>query len=305
MQLSVVICTLNRQNIIQRTLYALSQCTYRGQWELLVVDNGVQDHTRAIVNSFDKLLPVRYLREPRPGKFHALNRAIATAGSDRMIFIDDDILVRPDFLNVYADAFDTYPDVALFGGPIDLELPPRHDADLVSVPQVRAVLAQSDFGPEPRPLTWPDIPIGGNMAVRRDILGVDLVFQPIRQHGFTMELALEDCLFFKRTMQQGHTAMYLPEARVRHIVRAEQLRLGYFSERYAHALIGQEILDDIGPARQWLKVPRYHLRRLLQRGARFIRSLPGGRRKRLASYIDFTAALRVVRYHQKRALDRV
>jgi glycosyltransferase involved in cell wall biosynthesis len=296
MQLSVVICTLNRQNIIQRTLYALSQSAFRGSWELLVVDNAGQDHTRSIVQSYHGRLPVTYLREPRAGKFHALNRAIALAASDRMIFIDDDILVRPDFLSVYADAFARYPQVALFGGPVDLELPPEHDPDLVSVPQVQAVLAQADFGSEPRELAWPHCPIGGNMAVRRDLLGADLVFQPIRQHGFTMELALEDLLFFKRTMQLGYAAMYLPEARVRHIVRPEQLRLGYFSERYAHALIGQEILDDIGPTRQWLKVPRYHLRRLILRAGRFLKSLPADRRKRLASYIDFAAALRIVRY---------
>ncbi|HYF50270.1 MAG TPA: glycosyltransferase family 2 protein [Planctomycetota bacterium] len=304
MQLSVVICTLNRQNIIQRTLYALSQCTFERPWELLVVDNGGEDHTRAIVQSFDRFLPVSYQREPRRGKFHALNRAIALAASDRLIFLDDDILVRPDFLQVYSKAFDDHPEMALFGGPVELDLPPDHDADLVSVPQAHAVLAQSDYGPEPRELKWPHCPIGGNMAVRRDLLSSDLVYQPIRQHGFTMEFALEDLLFCKRVMALGQRAMYLPQARVRHIVRPEQLRLGYFSERYAHALIGQEILDEIGPTRQWLNVPRYHLRRLIFRAARFIRSLPSDRRKRLASYIDFSAALRIVRYYQKREVAR-
>jgi hypothetical protein len=104
-------------------------------------------------------------------------------------------------------------------------------------------------------------------------------------------------------MELGHLAMYLPQARVRHIVRREQLRLGYFSERYAHALIGQEILEEIGPTRQWLKVPRYHLKRLLHRTGKFLKNLPAARRKRLASYIDFTAALRVVRYYQKRVVS--
>jgi glycosyltransferase involved in cell wall biosynthesis len=302
MQLSVIICTLNRQNIIQRTLYALSQSHFpRGEFEVIVVDNGSMDHTRAIAQSFDGQLQIVYLRETQRGKFNALNRGVANAASDRIILLDDDMLVEPDLLQVYADAFDANPDIALFGGPVDLSLPPGHDRDLVSIPQVRMVLAQSEYGDREHFLRWPDTPVGGNMAVRRDLLGADLCFEPIDQQGFTMELALEDILFFRRVMQRGYRVMYLPRARGHHIVRDEQLRLSYFMQRHAHALIGQEILDEVPPTRQWFRVPRYHLKRLARRVARFIKSVPASRRKRLAAYVDMTAAWWVVRYYQKRA----
>jgi glucosyl-dolichyl phosphate glucuronosyltransferase len=301
MELSVVICTYNRAETLSRTLTCLSQCGRppRNRWELIVMDNGGADGTRHALQPFRRELPIVYAREDRRGKYHALNSAVRIARSDLLVFLDDDVLPEPQLLNEYLQASRRYPDAHLFGGPVKLELPEGHDPDLVALPQARAVLAQSDFGADARLLRYPEYPIGGNMAARRSALGIDLYFEPIPQAGFEMELALEDCLFFKRAMLKGHRVLYLPQAVVRHIIRPEQVRMRYFTERYAHALIGQELLDEVNGCTRWFNVPRYHFRRLAARVAALVTNATRSRRDRLAAYINVRAALRVIRHYRK------
>jgi glucosyl-dolichyl phosphate glucuronosyltransferase len=301
MELSVIICTYNRAETLSRTLTCLSRCERppKNRWELIVMDNGGADCTRQALLPFRRELPIVYAREDRRGKYHALNSAVRMARSDLLVFLDDDVLPDPRLLNEYLQASVRYPDAHLFGGPVQLELPEGHDPDLVALPQARAVLAQSDFGTEARLLSYPEYPIGGNMAARRRAMGIDLYFEPIPQAGFEMELALEDCLFFKRAMLKGHRVLYLPRAAVRHIIRPEQVGMRYFTERYAHALIGQEILDEVKGCTRWFNVPRYHFRRLAARVVTLITNVTRSRRDRLAAYINVRAALRVIRHYRK------
>ncbi len=301
MQFSVIICTYNRAQYLARMLERLAQCECppRNRWEALVVDNGSQDQTAAVAEKFKPFLPLVYAIESRRGKSNALNLGVQRARSDRLIFLDDDVLADPRLLAEYDYAFDRYRDADLFGGPVNLVLPERHDPDLIALTQARFVLAQSDFGPVTMPLIYPNFPIGGNMAARRSVVA-RVGFTPVLlSNGKPAELALEDCLFFKRAMLSGHRVMYLPHARVGHIVREDQLGLEYFKERYSQALIGQELMDDIGSCARIFNVPRYHLRRLARRALRLLVHAPLGRRERLSAYVDLAAQWRTVKYYRR------
>ena len=301
-ELTVIICTHNRANSLLRTLDTLRQCRHpqRDAWEVLVVDNAGEDHTHLVVAHFDPELPVSYAYELQRGKCHALNRALALARSDRLIFLDDDVLPAHELLTTYWRAFEENPDVALFGGPVQVVLPQCCDRDLVALPQTRNVLAQADFGEIERFLVYPEAPIGGNMAVRRSALGGELHFNPVSAYGAARGLALEDGAFTARVMRKGFQVLYLPEARVGHVVRGDQVKLSYFRERYANALIAQEQLDEIGGCAEFLGVPRYHFRRWLRHLGAYARALLGSRRGRLAASLELSASWKAICFYRAR-----
>src|SRR5215471_5623735 len=97
--LTVLIATRNGAHTLPRCLAALGQLIAPvGGWKLIVVDNGSTDATREIVESFADRLPLTYLLEPRPGKNAALNAGLDHVEGDLVVFTDDDVLARPDWL---------------------------------------------------------------------------------------------------------------------------------------------------------------------------------------------------------------
>ncbi len=105
MQTSVIICTRNRADSLRLTLEAMGKVTVPGGWivELLVVDNGSADHTRAVVNEARlNTMNLRYLSEPRTGLSHARNAGLAAANGEVLLFTDDDIVPVGDWLEKIA-----------------------------------------------------------------------------------------------------------------------------------------------------------------------------------------------------------
>lgn len=78
-------------------------------WELLVVDNNSTDDTAAVVDRFRDRLPIRGVFEPEPGLSHARNRGLAHARGAHLAFIDNDVLVEPDWLVELAAAISSDP----------------------------------------------------------------------------------------------------------------------------------------------------------------------------------------------------
>jgi glucosyl-dolichyl phosphate glucuronosyltransferase len=178
--ISAVICTFNRAGLLQQTLCALRSCTPPSDCdvEIIVVDNNSTDETPAVVRRLadDPGFPVRYASEPRQGKSFALNRALGVARGDVIALTDDDVLPADDWLINIAHRFRSEQIVFAFGKvlPRWSVLPPpelltRRARDLWGP------LALVDYGDEPIRYTPAGfrtlrLPIGANLAVRRDAL---------------------------------------------------------------------------------------------------------------------------------------
>lgn len=93
---SIIICTRNRAASLQRTLQALGNLELIPSLhvEIIVVDNGSTDGTRAVVSDCAREArpTVRYEHEARPGLSVARNRGIAAASGTLLLFTDDDCL---------------------------------------------------------------------------------------------------------------------------------------------------------------------------------------------------------------------
>jgi GT2 family glycosyltransferase len=96
--LCVVIPTHNRVDKLALTLDHFAKQTDESVWEVLVVANNCADGTSGYVRDRASSFPVplRLVEEATPGAAAARNAGARAAGSPDLLFVDDDILVRPD-----------------------------------------------------------------------------------------------------------------------------------------------------------------------------------------------------------------
>ncbi|HEV8425791.1 MAG TPA: glycosyltransferase family 2 protein, partial [Actinomycetes bacterium] len=94
---TVLIAARNEAERIEEAIAYVARQDYPGSVQVLVVDNGSTDGTRAIAEAFGAAngLDVRCIDEPRPGKSHALNTGLATVQTELVITLDADTLLHP------------------------------------------------------------------------------------------------------------------------------------------------------------------------------------------------------------------
>ncbi len=100
LEISVIIPTVNRREVLRRVLEALAGQTYpRSQYEIIVVDDGSSDGTREMVDTLarERMPNLRYARQV-PGKrgpAAANNLGIGAARGECILFLNDDVVADP------------------------------------------------------------------------------------------------------------------------------------------------------------------------------------------------------------------
>jgi glycosyltransferase involved in cell wall biosynthesis len=104
-KISVAIATRDRAGFLERALASLALQQNAPPFEVLVVDNGSSDGTKAVAERFARgELDLRYLYEAQPNRGKARNRAIAVARGDLIAFCDDDVQAPPGWLAAHVAA---------------------------------------------------------------------------------------------------------------------------------------------------------------------------------------------------------
>ncbi|MDO4551718.1 MAG: glycosyltransferase family A protein [Planctomycetia bacterium] len=103
LQVTVAVCTRNRQEMISRCLESLFQQKTEFLYEIICVENDAQQKSRKIVEAFslvstERNVPFRYFCHPEQNIALARNLAIQEARGDFLIFIDDDEWADPLWL---------------------------------------------------------------------------------------------------------------------------------------------------------------------------------------------------------------
>src|SRR5205823_6890922 len=118
---SVVIPTFNRAARLGALIEAL-----RGQrapniaFEIVVVDNGSNDGTEALVQNVAAIdQRIEYIRQPQRGASYARNAGVARARGAIIAFLDDDVVPAKDWIVTLKRTFDAYPDVDCIGGRVE------------------------------------------------------------------------------------------------------------------------------------------------------------------------------------------
>ncbi len=107
MDLSFVIATHNRARFLSGTLESLERIVSKRTWEVIFVDNASNDETTSVLEAFREStsIPVRVLKEPKPGAGRARNTGWRVATGEIIAFIDDDCYAAPDYVDQLCECF--------------------------------------------------------------------------------------------------------------------------------------------------------------------------------------------------------
>ncbi|MCC3597407.1 MULTISPECIES: glycosyltransferase [unclassified Microcoleus] len=217
--MSVVICTRDRTDLLKGALESLLALDYPNR-EIIVVDNAPSNNRTA---EYVAGLPVRYVKEERPGLDWARNRGIAEARHEIIAFTDDD--ARPDrgWLRSIAAGF-ADPEVMAVSGLVsaaELETMPQQQFELVYGGMLQYL---HKFKVEGNKLSVKDLlwacnyGVGANMAFRRQIFEAVGNFDVALDVG-TATRGAGDVEMFHRILAKGYTTFYDPSTLVWHLHR--------------------------------------------------------------------------------------
>jgi len=238
---SVIVPTLNHARSLQTALESiLVQDFPAAGYEILVVDNGSTDDTRAVAEKAIAKNPghsIHYIFEPIPGLLSGRHRGTKEAVGDILVFVDDDIEAAPGWLSGIATAFKD-PSVHLVGGPsrpryeVD---PPRWMTRYLNDRKGRITcgsLSLFDIGDQTAAID-PTFVWGLNFSIRKATL-LDL-------KGFHPDGVPKNLLHLRGDGETGLSlkmrarrlgALYTGTATVYHHIPKERLTVGYFERRH-------------------------------------------------------------------------
>ncbi len=208
--ISVIICTRNRPDDIQRCLDSLTRVNYP-QWNIFIVDQSDDDVTRTVVEYFQHRLPrVHYYAMYDKGLSRARNKGVEMADGEIVAFLDDDCTVEADWLRQVVGAFDRYPRAALVFGAV---LAAPHDASKYSVPIHKAPEEVVLRGRLDRLRA---LGMGASMYVRRSAVRRVGIFDVHLGAGSGVFECTEESDFVYRCMELGCSVVETPHISVTH-----------------------------------------------------------------------------------------
>lgn len=235
MRLTVGICTWNRSHLLDLALASFHglRIPRHIEWELLVVNNNCTDETDSIIAKHEAHLPIRRLFETHPGKSYALNHAVREAHGDYILWTDDDALVDPNWVSAYAEAFSSWPEASIFGGPVKswFRTDPPKWLNEETMPLVSDVYAIRDFGEEPIELTSANLPYGVNMAIRYKEQSEYLYDTNLGPRP-NSELRGEETRLMNKMLEDGEKGRWVPGAIVRHYIPQKRQTIRYIRNYY-------------------------------------------------------------------------
>ena len=110
---SVVIPCFNEENYLKRTIKSLQSQDYKGNFEIIVVDNNSTDNTAIIA----KRLGVRVISEKNPGVCFARQKGTLSASGSIVISTDADTVFKKNWLSKIDKKFEQDKDLVAVSGP--------------------------------------------------------------------------------------------------------------------------------------------------------------------------------------------
>ena len=243
-RISVIICSRNpRVDYLGRVLDCLkAQTVSKEEWELLLVDNCSE---RRLADVWDLSWHPQHahIRENDLGLTAARLRGIREARGELLLFVDDDNLLAPDYLDRAAALARTYPDLGVFGaGVLEPEFevpPPRQLAPHLPLLALRSV-SSGRWTNDPTDSGC--VPWGAGLCVTRPVaaaypqsverLKIGHILDPRGHRQFRGG----DDLFSWVAARMGRGFGIFPELRVTHLISADRLTQSFFLRlRHDHA----------------------------------------------------------------------
>lgn len=271
-QVSIVICTYNRAELLRQALVSLQDLRADVDFEIVVVDNQSTDDTQEVIAAVSERsgVAIRSFIESNRGISFARNRGIKEARGEWIASIDDDEVADPDWLmNLLTTALSK--DVRCVGGRVELQL--AQDRIAAMSPVCRVLLGESAGKSLQQRYSRRLTPGAGNLLIHRS------VFDEIGLYDEDLHEGGEDTDLYRRMRRAGIEAWYTPDAVIRHYLPDYRLsdqylfwcaeRNGWHVAKREHRERGTLLFPVVLTARvgQLLVsfLPRYLLARALNR----------------------------------------
>lgn len=241
---SVIICTHDRPESLERCLRSLLDCSLHAE-EIVVVDNcPSSDATRRLIEQYPQ---VRYVLEPMAGLDFARNTGIRHSRGQIVAFVDDDVTVHRDWVARLADCFSDSKVMAVTGLVLAAEL--ETEAQWLFEQYwgfnrgYRVLTYDSRYFRKLKPWGVPvwDIGAGANMAFRREVFDWVGYFDPRLDVGAAG--CSGDSELWYRLLASGLTCRYEPKAVAFHSHRRDMTGLKkllyYYMRGHTTALLIQ------------------------------------------------------------------
>ncbi len=279
---SVLIATKDRPAPLRRSVEALLRGNGTRDVQVVVVDNSPDPTTT--IQVLRDLPEVVVLHEPRPGLSRARNRGLPALTGDVVVFVDDDVVTTPGWLESLLEPFAEPSVWAVTGNvlPADLDVLESQVFEdyggLGRGPHRRVFTPawlRQGWGPAP---TW-HIGATANAALRRETLERLGPFDEALGAGRPAGVG-EDTEYFYRVLHAGGVIVYQPTAVVLHHHRSDRAQLRRQLRAYSagHVAYHLEILarygDVRGLGRILFTLPRHYAFRL-RRILRGVEDYPG------------------------------
>src|SRR5579859_6080469 len=113
MRFTVLTPTYNRAHMLGSVYQSLCAQTLP-DFEWIIIDDGSTDRTRDMVVTWKPFFPIRYFWKPNGGKHTAINKGVAEARGEFVLFFDSDDTCVPQTLERFDYHWRQIPDPAGF-----------------------------------------------------------------------------------------------------------------------------------------------------------------------------------------------
>lgn len=243
MKLSVVLCTYNpRLDYLHRVMDGLNNQTLpKSEWELILVDNNSNNGFRAQID-LSWHPNGQIIEEPKPGLTPARITGVRNAKAEVIVCVDDDNVLRNDYLENSLAFMQAHPEVGAVGGKsipnFETQPPPWFS-------ELNISLGCRDLGNETRITAqkgqvlkayWPYSPIGTGMVIRRQAFldyaeeaEQDPVRKALGRTGKSLNSG-EDNDMVLTLIKNGWEVAYSPGLYIDHLIPSKRLEPAYLAE---------------------------------------------------------------------------
>ncbi|MBI3675229.1 MAG: glycosyltransferase family 2 protein [Proteobacteria bacterium] len=215
LSVTIVVCTYRRPSTLEQCLLSVKRLD-RSPSHVVVVDNAPQSHAAQLIA---EKFGVDYRVAPLRGLSRARNAGSRSCPSDIIAYIDDDMILHPQWLSALISEFSDERTVCVTGPVIAL------DYTNASAEKLHDVLLNKPWGAQGfkvsqgSPSWFERANFGGvgdgNFALRRSVFDWWVGFDETIGRGMPIDIGEEHYAFFQM-IEKGYTIAYAPEAIVFH-----------------------------------------------------------------------------------------
>jgi len=254
--ISVLTCTRNPHGeVYQRVVDALAAQTLSpNAWEYVVVDNASTQFPEIDLRGLSRS---RLVKEPKPGKIHALLAGLAVCRGKMIVTVDDDNVLAPDYLEVAWRIFEEMQFLGVWGGSIipEFEVQPdprwRGYTNLLTHYDVEKVSwSNSHLSPAPA---------GAGMCLRREVVGrfeqnvkASTALFEMGRTGAAMP-GVDDWEMAMSACDLGLGVGKFPSLRLTHVIPKERMELSYLLALQENTAWAYQIYTSLRPELQSIR----------------------------------------------------